>query len=152
MISFPDLFGKQGGLLTTVRILPAGKFWLHGKAYVYDKRSLEAFAEIIAETEGRRAIYRNHEDLIEISEEGHVSEPTSTPHALGWFTLAARPEGVYAERIVWGQQGSALLIAEKERREEGVKTLEVSPALWFQENSVRLVDVVSLSIVDLPPS
>lgn len=141
MITFDDLFGARGGLATQVCIVKPGKFWLHGKAYIYDKRAAELVRESISDN-SLRVIYYNHEDVIPSRSD------SDSPEVAGWFRLEPLDDGLYATSIFWTHKASRRLYSDRHKRTlDEPSEVSVSPVLKMLAYTVRLLDVVSLSLI-----
>jgi len=90
-----------------------------------------------AEEVVRRAALRGVELPVDYDHRTQQPVDNGPVPAAGWFTLEARPDGLYAVNLRWTERAAALIMAGEYRY--------WSPVFWVEDDHIRQVDMIGLT-------
>jgi phage I-like protein len=85
----------------------------------------------------RRAALRGVELPVDYDHRTQQPVDNGPVPAAGWFTLEARPDGLYAVNLRWTERAAALIAAGEYRY--------WSPVFWVEDGHIRQVDMIGLT-------
>lgn len=107
--------------------------------FVYSERSREACAEFAS---GRGAV----QSVIDYEHASisakNAPDPAEAGKAAGWFTVEARPEGVFAVNVTWTKRAQAALSAREFRY--------FSPVAFFDAKTREITAIVNAALTNNP--